>query len=249
MMGASLWVPARIMKGLGADDMRICGMATVDHTVDLDGQMLDAAGVMDSLAYLARYGKINWDHSSEPEHLLGDITHAEIRKSAAGRGLYIEATLNPESKKARLVYRLMKGGMKLGFSVQGVTLKLAKAAHMGFPVEKITEAFVNEVALTHRPKNPYTFAAILKSVDDAAIRKALVAGSGTDAAQFTGGRALTQEQFGPCVADLTTLARHFRHKYGVPAVAHLAKSIEEFSTQWQLSPGAKRKLADFLGRK
>ncbi len=139
-MGLLLWLPVTPLAKSLAAPMRIGGMATLDDTIDLDQQLLQTTGVIDSLAYLERFGKVNWEHGRGPEDLLGEITHAEIRKAQGSRGLYIEALFNPESPRAVRAYRLMEGGARFGFSVQGVTLKLRKATHDGFPVEKIDEA-------------------------------------------------------------------------------------------------------------
>lgn len=244
----ALWLPARLHKSATAQAMLICGMATLDDTIDLDQQLLQTSGVIDSLAYLEKFGKLNWNHGSDPDDILGEITKAVIRKALGKRGLYIEVKLNSQQPKAVVAYNLLKGGARFGFSVQGVTLRLSKATHNGFPVEKIDEAFVSQVALTGEPKNYNTFAQILKSLRPGAIDKALTAGTGTDAATYAGGRSLTKENLGAPVAEETLqLARRFSLAHGHQR-ADLEKSLALFCQTWQLSPTVRERLAEHLRR-
>lgn len=247
-MAIPLWLPAvPLSKSLAGPPMRIGGMATLDDTIDLDQQLLQTTGVIDSLAYLERFGKVNWNHGTDPEDMLGEITHAVIRKSQGKKGLYIEATLNPASPRAVRSYRLMKGGARFGFSVQGVILQLRKATQDGFPVEKIAEAFVSQVALTPEPKNYRTFAEVLKSLAGAPIQKALIAGAGTDHAAFAGGRSLTKESMGVSTEDLRRLSQHFRQVHGARP-AHFEQALALFTTTWQLTPAVRARLAEHLKR-
>lgn len=245
----NLWLPAEILsKSLNDFEMRIHGMATLDDTIDLDQQLLQTTGVIDSLAYLERFGKLNWNHGCNPDDILGEITTAQIRKALGKRGLYIAVLLNKKQKKSRDAYRLMAGGARFGFSVQGVTLQLSKGTHNGHPIEKVDEAFVSQVALTGQPKNYNTFAEILKSITPCAIDKALTAGSGTDHAAFQGGRALTKESMGsPSTEELLRLSRHFHQVHGRNP-ASFDKSLAVFSQTWQLSPSVRARLAEHLRR-
>lgn len=246
----NLWLPAHILrKSLRPAGLYIGGMATLDDTIDLDQQLLQTTGVIDSLSYLEKFGKVNWNHGDDPGDMLGEIVKAIIKKALGKSGLYIEAKLNEKNPKAVRAYKAMEGGARFGFSVQGVTLKLRKANFNGFPVDKIDEAFVSQVALTAEPKNYNTFAGILKSLTDQTIQKALTAGTGTDHAQFSGGRALTRENMGTAAprSDVLQLARHFHRTYG-PEPANLNKSLALFSTTWQLSPSMRERLAEHLGR-
>jgi hypothetical protein len=244
----ALWLPAKtLQKSVSSPGMHICGMATLDDTIDLDQQLLQTSGVIDSLAYLERFGKLNWNHGGDPEDILGEITKAEIRKALGKKGLYVEAKLNPRNPKAVHAYELMKGGARFGFSVQGVTLRLSKATHNGFPVEKIDEAFVSQVALTGEPKNYNTFAQVLKSLSARTIDKSLTAGTGTDSSTFTGGRALTKESMGVPNEETLRLARHFHQVHGRKP-RELEKSVAVFSQTWQLSPSVRERLAEHLRR-
>jgi hypothetical protein len=253
----SFWVPVRALaKGVASGAMVIGGMATLDGVLDLDQQLLPATGVIDSLEYLTRFGKVNWNHGDKPGDLLGDITVADIRNDprSGSKGLYIEAALNPKMDAAKEAYKFMKGGGKLGFSVQGVTLKLKKApTKEGLPVEEIESAFISQVALTPEPKNHGTWAAVLKSVDRVTIYKALTAGAGTDHSQFTGGRSLTRESFGPPLSGdhIMHLARTFRAIHGhVPhGTNDFRKAFRAFSQSWSLNKSQAEALSNYLTRR
>lgn len=250
MHGPTLWIPVEVLSKSLGDGMLIGGMATLDDVVDLDQQLLQHTGVIDSLSYLERFGKINWNHGDKPGDMLGDICKAAIRTHKGRRGLYIEAKLNPEVPEAVKAYRFMKGGGRLGFSVQGVQLLLkARLVQKNIPAEEIRTSFISQVALTPEPKNYETFAVVLKGLRDGSIAKALTAGSGTDHAQFTGGRALTKESFAsPPAEQVLQLARHFRSRCGnVPREpGALNKALTEFCNTWGLAPDTRRALANHL---
>lgn len=248
------YVPVRLMKSAGAGEMRIGGFATVDDTIDLDQQMLDLTGVIDSIEYLTHHGKVNWNHGSDPSDMLGDIVVARplLNKAAGRRGLWIEAILNPKMKKARDAYSYMDGGGKLGFSVQGVTLDLEKASKDGIPVGRLRTNFISQVALTPEPKCHLTFAQALKSLETQAIRKALSAGAGTDHSQFTGGRSLVKESLGsPSTEDIALLARYFRQVTGGvrERTPEFDQAFISFVKQWGLTPPQAMALAQHLGKR
>jgi hypothetical protein len=250
-----LWIPVRLLsKGAVGGEMRIAGMATLDDVVDLDQQLLQHTGVIDSLSYLERFGKVNWNHGSGPGDMLGDICKAEIRRHKGRRGLYIEALLNPEVPAATEAYRFMKGGGRLGFSVQGVTLNLKPRLVKGnIPAEEIATSFISQVALTGEPKNYETFATVVKGLRAGTIQKALTAGSGTDHSTFTGGRSLTRESFAtPPREQLAQLARHFKgcHPGVTPKQGErFVKALRQFCDSWAMEPDARVALAQHMIRK
>jgi hypothetical protein len=253
-MSQALWIPVRPMrKGLGGGrrpGMWICGMATLDNVVDLDQEVLNHTGVIDSLSYLEKHGKVNWNHGSAPGDMLGDIKVARIRETPHGKGLYIEALLNPKVKAAREAYRYLEGGGVLGYSVQGVYLDLQQATKDGVPYKDIKAAFLSQVALTPEPKNWATKAAILKSLRRQSIAKSLTAGAGTDHAGFTGGRALIGETFGTLTPpQLDLLANDFRRRTHGKALDTygMAKAIQAYGREQRLYPGRTIALAQHIG--
>jgi hypothetical protein len=255
-MSAALWIPVRpLIKKGGRPGMWICGFATLDNVVDLDGEVLNTAGIIDCLSYLEKHGKVNWNHSDRPGDLLGDIKKAcvQVDPVTGQEGLYIEARLNPHVPAARDAYRYLQGGGKLGYSVQGVYLDVVKSATPeGLPTKIVKAAFLSQVALTPEPKNHGTDARILKSLAARTIEKSLTAGAGVDHAAFTGGRALVAENLGPLsVTQLTSLAADFRRRLqgALPDPFTLAKALQQYGRAQRLYPGQVADLARFIGTK
>jgi hypothetical protein len=253
-MSDALWIPVRpLLKKGGRPGMWICGFATLDNVIDLDQEVLNTAGIIDSLAYLEKHGKVNWNHGAGPGDLLGDIKKACIRQDPETRqdGLYIEAKLNPKVPAAREAYNYLDGGGKLGYSVQGVYLNVVKSATPeGLPIKEVKAAFLSQVALTPEPKNHATAARILKSMAGKTISKSLTAGAGTDAATFTGGRALVPEQIGTLsVTTLQALADDFRRRCGGQSLDpfHTAIALHHYGRMRRMTPNQTAALARHIG--
>lgn len=255
-MARDLWIPVRpLLKKGGRPGMWICGFATVDNVVDLDQEVLNSAGLIGCLDYLVKHGKINWNHGDQPGDLLGDITRAEIRtdKLTGEQGLYIEAKLNPKVPEAVNAYRYLEGGGVLGYSVQGVYLDVVRSATPeGLPLNNVKAAFLSQVALTPEPKNHATNARILKSIRRPTIGKSLTAGSGTDHASFTGGRALISENLG-AISDqqMERLADDFRKRLKGTNLSPFEKALalQQYGRVQGLFPGQVHDLALYIGNK
>ena len=115
----------------------------------------------------------------------------------------------------------LKKGYPLGFSLQGGRVRQGAAVASDGSLHPATEqAIVTKVALTTCPINLSSYATLMKSVSQAVahlrdhpddrdglpiaiIAKGMAAGGGTDAASFTGGRALTRESLDRKTATVT----------------------------------------------
>lgn len=152
--------PLEIKKSKDGEEskMRLGGIAsTMDE--DSDGEFLDPSGF--ELKEFLDYGLVNWHHQAKekPSTIIGEPYIAEIRKD----GLYIECDLYPDSETARDVYKLAEvmnknsKTRKLGFSIEGSVVEKDKENP-----KIIKKAVITGVAITHMPKNPHTFAEIIK---------------------------------------------------------------------------------------
>lgn len=152
----------------GEEQMVLGGIAsTADE--DSDGEFLDPKGF--DIKPLLESGLVNWHHQAKgaPATIIGEPRVAEIRKN----GLYIETVLYPSSKIAHDVWELAQTLEKdsktrrLGYSIEGKVLK-RKSDNPNDPGYKhISKAVITGVAITHMPKNPKTFANIIKGeIDD-----------------------------------------------------------------------------------
>lgn len=152
----------------GEQVMRLGGIAsTADE--DSDGESLDPNGF--DIKPLMKSGMVNWHHQAKgmPSTIIGEPSKAEIRKD----GLYIETDLYPNSKVACEVWELAKTLEKnsktrrLGYSIEGKVLKRKSDDKNSPDYKKIEKAVITGVAITHMPKNPKTFANIIKGeIDD-----------------------------------------------------------------------------------
>lgn len=172
----SFWCPLEITKATdanGGEIMRLGGIAsTIDE--DSDGEYLDPKGF--DIKPLLEKGLVNWHHQakSNPGTIVGEPTKAEIRKE----GLYIETDLYPSSPIARDIYELAQTLEKdsktrrLGYSIEGKVVKRKSNDKNSPDYKHIEKAIITGVAITHMPKNPKTFANIIKGdIDDDPIEE------------------------------------------------------------------------------
>ena len=152
----------------GEEIMLLGGIAsTADE--DSDGEFLDPKGF--DIQPLLKSGLVNWHHQAKtnPGTIVGEPTKAEIRKD----GLYIETQLYPHSQVACDIWELAKTLAKdsktrrLGYSIEGRVVKRKSDDPTDPDYKKIVKAIITGVAITHQPKNPKTFANIIKGeIDD-----------------------------------------------------------------------------------
>jgi len=164
------WLPVEIQKGFneqGTEIMKLGGIAsTIDK--DFDGESLDPSGF--DVTPLLQSGIVNWHHQvkGQPKTIIGEPTKAEIKPE----GLYIETELYPSSQIAKDVWELAQTLQKdsktrrLGYSIEGKVLKRKSDDPKSPDFKKILKASITGVAITHQPKNPKTFANIIKGEVD-----------------------------------------------------------------------------------
>lgn len=152
----------------GSEVWQLGGIAsTMDE--DSDGEFLDPKGF--DTQPLMQSGLVNWHHQAkgQPSSIIGEPVEVELRPE----GLYIKSNLYTNSKMAREVWELAETLEKnsktrrLGYSIEGKVVK-RKSNNKNHPDYKIIQkAVITGVAVTHQPKNPKTFADIIKGkIDD-----------------------------------------------------------------------------------
>ena len=148
--------------------MRLGGIASTSDE-DSDGEFLDPKGF--DIKPLITSGMVNWHHQAKehPDTIIGEPSKAEIRPE----GLYLETDLYPSSKVACDVWELANTLEKdsktrrLGYSIEGKVLKRKSNDKNSPDYKHIEKAVITGVAITHMPKNPKTFANIIKGeIDD-----------------------------------------------------------------------------------
>ena len=147
----------------GEPIMRLGGIASTSDE-DSDGEFLDPKGF--DIKPLLTSGMVNWHHQAKehPDTIIGEPSKAEIRPE----GLYIETDLYPSSKVACDVWELANTLEKdsktrrLGYSIEGKVIKRKSNDKKSPDYKRIEKAIITGVAITHMPKNPKTFANIIK---------------------------------------------------------------------------------------
>lgn len=168
----TFWCPLEKAQDLdpttGEPVMKLGGIASTSDE-DSDGEFLDPKGF--DIKPLIESGMVNWHHQAkgQPATIIGEPTKAEIRPE----GLYIETELYPSSKIACDVWELAETLEKdsktrrLGYSIEGKVVKRKSNDKKSPDYKKIIKAVITGVAVTHQPKNPQTFANIIKGeIDD-----------------------------------------------------------------------------------
>lgn len=168
----SFWCPLEKAQEIdpttGETVMKLGGIASTSDE-DADGEFLDPKGF--DIRPLLESGMVNWHHQAkgQPAAIIGEPTKAEIRPE----GLYIETQLYPSSKIAHDVWELAETLEKnsktrrLGYSIEGKVVKRKSDDKNSPDYKKIEKAIITGVAITHQPKNPKTFANIIKGeIDD-----------------------------------------------------------------------------------
>jgi len=151
----------------GEQLMKLGGIASTSDE-DSDGEFLDPKGF--DIKPLLESGMVNWHHQAkgQPATIIGEPSKAEIRPE----GLYIETDLYPSSRIAKDVWELAETLEKdsktrrLGYSIEGKVIKRKSDNKNSPDYKKILKAIITGVAITHQPKNPKTFANIIKGEID-----------------------------------------------------------------------------------
>lgn len=140
----------------GKEVMILGGIASTSRE-DTDKEQLLPKGF--ELSYLNERGIVNWNHSKDPDHIIGEPIKTELRPN----GLYVETMLYPDSKMAKKVYGLAEilksnsSKRKLGYSIEGKALERDLLNPL-----IVKRAMVTNLALTISPKNADSLVDIIK---------------------------------------------------------------------------------------
>ena len=172
--------------------------------IDQEGEVLIRKALELSKDYFLEMGILSWDHkhkqTGQPQFIIGEPSEVAFTESPS-RTL-VKGWLYQKNKIAQQVWdNIQSDASKLGASVGGGILK--KSADEKHPdIGVISRVIWDETALTHKPVNTGTFGHV-SVIPFPEFAKALMAGSGTDAASYTGGRALTGESMDHLLTDQT----------------------------------------------
>lgn len=145
----------------GAKVRLIYGIASTPDT-DLQGQRIKQEGI--DFKPLLESGFLNWNHHERPGDLLGEPVDAKIVDMENGElGLEVVGMLYEGVQAADDLWRLMQAIEKnpaakrrIGWSVQGDINEIRG--------DEIVRCTVDQLALTHEPVNPFTWAKLYKAL-------------------------------------------------------------------------------------
>ena len=200
-----------LIKGKEEDGKWMVYLEASNEIKDQEGETVDMEAMNKARDYYLSHGVLSWDHkhkqTNDPEYIIGeplDVKFTDDRKTLVKGWLYQQ---NDTAKK--LWNNIRSGAKRLGASIGGGILEKAES--------RIKRVVWDEVAITHKPVNDTTlgnvsmmpFGAFAKALayteGSASIEdfvKALTAGGGVNAANFTGGRALTSESLQGSTVDI-----------------------------------------------
>ena len=159
-----------------------------NENMDQEQETIMQKALKGASEYFLSHGVISWDHKhkikDDPQYIIGEPLQAGFTKS---KKTIVKARLYKDVDRAKGVWQaICSKSTRFGASVGGYTL--SKNMKTGV----IDEVFWDELAITNKPVNDDTMGKV-QLVPFNNLVKALTAGGGVDASQFTGGRALIGE--------------------------------------------------------
>jgi uncharacterized protein YegP (UPF0339 family) len=171
-----------------------------NENLDLQGQIVLQSALLESKDYFLKNGIVSFDHlhkrRSEDGKVISDpsmIIGEPLEVKTEGKSTIVKGKLYHTKEAAMEIIKMLKAkSTRVKASVGGIWPHTVKDPKTG--EERITRVLWNYLALTSSPVN-YTVSAarFAKSYEPTDFVKALEAGTGTDHAEFTGGRSMIKE--------------------------------------------------------
>jgi len=166
-----------------------------NEDLDLDEETVLQKALKDAADYYLQHGVISWDHKQkvlhDPAFIIGEPIDVAFPDSKA---TLVKGFLYKENKRAQSLWEnLLSKSTRFGSSVGGYVLNKSQQG-------QVNKVYWDEVAITHKPINDMTQGRT-SIIPFKEFAKALMVGSGVDAAAFTSGRALVPESLQGAVAD------------------------------------------------
>jgi hypothetical protein len=141
---------------------RIIYMNSSNEKLDLQGDVVAATGIKESLNFYLKCGKIDYDHKSliDPRYLIGEPLEGQVTSDGA---FLAKGVLYKGLEVADSIYNLLKAGAKLGVSIGGKVLdhKDVYDEKYGRNINKITKVLLNHLAITPYPINVWTSVSVM----------------------------------------------------------------------------------------
>jgi len=176
-----------LIKGVKEDGEMIIYAEASNEGLDQEGETVLQKALMENKYYYLDHGVISWNHQhrtlGDPRFIIGEPL--DVRFNTEDRRTLLKGRLYDQNDIALGVWKNIQSKARLGASVGGGILNKSKEG-------TINKVLWNDTALTHAPMLDSTIGSVTQ-VPYKEFMKALMAGSGVNAALYTGGRALTSE--------------------------------------------------------
>jgi uncharacterized protein YegP (UPF0339 family) len=214
----NIYLNLSIRKGgyTDADGNYIFEVEARNENLDLQSQVVLQSALVKSKEHFLSNGVISFDHRHRRKTPDGDVESdlsmvigepVDVRTD--GSKTFVKGKLYHTNKTAREIIELLQAkSSRIKASVGGIFPKVVKDAKRG--IEKVTDVLWNDLALTFSPVNSTVSPVYLtRSLNSDEFVKALTAGSGTDSAEFSGGRALIPENLNTPLQTVTETSAGF----------------------------------------
>jgi hypothetical protein len=174
-----------------------------NENLDFEGQRVLKEALLNSKDYFLTNGVVSKDHLHQSMKKDGKIHFDESYVIGEPKKVYVQdgtvhvqGCLYKSNEYAQEFAKLLNdNSTRVKASVGGLFPKVVKRKEKGVDVGNVVSVLWNDLALTIAPVNPTVGPAVLvKSLSSYEFVKSLSAGYGTDAAAFSGGRALQPEE-------------------------------------------------------
>jgi uncharacterized protein YegP (UPF0339 family) len=200
--GNNIYLTLFIRKGgeIDNDGNYLIEVEASNENLDLQGQIVLQSALIESKDHFLRNGVISFDHLHKRKgpngNVISDLSMIigePIEVRTEGKKTIVKGKLYHTKEAAQELIKMLKAAStRVKASVGGIWPQVIKDAESG--AEKVAHFLWNDLALTISPVNNTVSAAYFaKSYDTAEFVKALMAGSGTDHSEFTGGRSMMPE--------------------------------------------------------
>jgi len=152
-------MPIHLVKGEETEKgWKIKGLASTEDR-DLQGEIVKQRG-LDISPIKQGQGWINYNHSSDPEDMVGKLDDASMTQ----KGLFVEGYLFKKHKRAQSIFQILKSlddkdSRAVKLSIEGKILKRS-----GKNNKVVSAAKVDKVAITFDPINTSTYVELCKAI-------------------------------------------------------------------------------------
>lgn len=188
------------------DDPSIIYIEASNQITDSQNDITLQKALEEETENFLRKGVISWDHlhksEKSPEYIIGEPLDVAFKKETT----WVKAKMYKSVPYGKSVLDLLESGStRLGASIGGY---IKKRQPLSKSISAITKVIWDELAITYKPVNDTTLGNV-SLIPIGAFAKALMAGSGVDTSQFTGGRALTHESLQGSKVNIQQVAIDF----------------------------------------